>query len=81
MAFLLSIHRILENSYFAAHLHSTSYLHSYIAQYRWESIKICCRHAFYPRQGRQRCTLRHLMPLYNVHKLLTICVKEPCICG
>uniref|UniRef100_A0A2H1W960 SFRICE_028040 n=1 Tax=Spodoptera frugiperda TaxID=7108 RepID=A0A2H1W960_SPOFR len=24
------------------------------------------RHAFYPRRGRQRCTLQHVMPLYNV---------------
>ncbi|KAF9794234.1 hypothetical protein SFRURICE_009611 [Spodoptera frugiperda] len=31
---------------------------------------------FYPQRGRQRCTLRHTMPLYNVHPLLTICV--PC---
>uniref|UniRef100_A0A2H1WM88 SFRICE_027526 n=1 Tax=Spodoptera frugiperda TaxID=7108 RepID=A0A2H1WM88_SPOFR len=30
------------------------------------------RHAFYPRRGRQRCTLRHVMPLYNVHPLFTI---------
>ncbi|KAF9801151.1 hypothetical protein SFRURICE_005745 [Spodoptera frugiperda] len=32
------------------------------------------RHGFYPRSGRQRCTLRHVMPLYNVHPLFTICV-------
>ncbi|KAF9823537.1 hypothetical protein SFRURICE_011390, partial [Spodoptera frugiperda] len=25
------------------------------------------RHAFYPRRDRQRCTYRHVMPLYNVH--------------
>ncbi|KAF9797949.1 hypothetical protein SFRURICE_019292 [Spodoptera frugiperda] len=25
------------------------------------------RHAFYPRRDKQRCTLRHVMPLYNVH--------------
>ncbi|KAF9797025.1 hypothetical protein SFRURICE_006900 [Spodoptera frugiperda] len=25
-------------------------------------------------RGRQMCTLRHVMPLYNVHPLLTICV-------
>uniref|UniRef100_A0A2H1WMN9 SFRICE_029093 n=1 Tax=Spodoptera frugiperda TaxID=7108 RepID=A0A2H1WMN9_SPOFR len=31
------------------------------------------RYAFYPRRGRQRCTLRHAMPLYNVHPLFTIC--------
>ncbi|KAF9800038.1 hypothetical protein SFRURICE_004450, partial [Spodoptera frugiperda] len=30
------------------------------------------RHPFYPRKGRQRCTLRHVMPLYNVHPLFTI---------
>uniref|UniRef100_A0A2H1VQ39 SFRICE_008236 n=1 Tax=Spodoptera frugiperda TaxID=7108 RepID=A0A2H1VQ39_SPOFR len=35
------------------------------------------RHAFYPRRGRQRCTLRHVMPLYNVHPLFTICVISP----
>ncbi|KAF9804552.1 hypothetical protein SFRURICE_014460 [Spodoptera frugiperda] len=31
----------------------------------------------YPRRGRQRCTLRHVMPLYNVHPLFTICVISP----
>ncbi|KAF9819442.1 hypothetical protein SFRURICE_000530, partial [Spodoptera frugiperda] len=35
------------------------------------------RHAFYPRRGRQRCTLRHVMPLNNVHPLFTICVISP----
>uniref|UniRef100_A0A2H1VD82 SFRICE_011347 n=1 Tax=Spodoptera frugiperda TaxID=7108 RepID=A0A2H1VD82_SPOFR len=35
------------------------------------------RHAFYPRRGKQRCTLRHLMPLYNIHPLFTICVLSP----
>ncbi|KAF9819086.1 hypothetical protein SFRURICE_000751 [Spodoptera frugiperda] len=35
------------------------------------------RHAFYPRRGRQRCSLRHVMPLYNVHLLFTICVISP----
>ncbi|KAF9795649.1 hypothetical protein SFRURICE_015199, partial [Spodoptera frugiperda] len=35
------------------------------------------RHAFYPRRGRQRCSLRHVMPLYNVHPLFTICVISP----
>uniref|UniRef100_A0A2H1W4I5 SFRICE_005521 n=1 Tax=Spodoptera frugiperda TaxID=7108 RepID=A0A2H1W4I5_SPOFR len=34
-------------------------------------------HVFYPRRGRQRCTLRHVMPLYNVHTLFTICVISP----
>uniref|UniRef100_A0A2H1V8G6 SFRICE_025177 n=1 Tax=Spodoptera frugiperda TaxID=7108 RepID=A0A2H1V8G6_SPOFR len=34
-------------------------------------------HTFYPRRGRQRCTLRHVMPLYNVHPLFTICVISP----
>uniref|UniRef100_A0A2H1VJC0 SFRICE_014800 n=1 Tax=Spodoptera frugiperda TaxID=7108 RepID=A0A2H1VJC0_SPOFR len=37
------------------------------------------RHAFSPRRGRQRCTctLRHVMPLYNVHPLFTIlCYKS-----
>ncbi|KAF9788975.1 hypothetical protein SFRURICE_016835, partial [Spodoptera frugiperda] len=34
-------------------------------------------HNFYPRRGRQRCTLRHVMPLYNVHSLFTICVISP----
>ncbi|KAF9797558.1 hypothetical protein SFRURICE_016884, partial [Spodoptera frugiperda] len=33
------------------------------------------RHAFYPRRGRQRCTLLHVMPLYNLHSLFTICVR------
>ncbi|KAF9823634.1 hypothetical protein SFRURICE_009179 [Spodoptera frugiperda] len=28
---------------------------------------------FYPRRGRQRCTLRHVMPLYNVHPHFSIC--------
>ncbi|KAF9799237.1 hypothetical protein SFRURICE_006497 [Spodoptera frugiperda] len=32
------------------------------------------RHAFYPRKGRQRCTFRHAMPLYNVHPRFTVCV-------
>ncbi|KAF9796049.1 hypothetical protein SFRURICE_006828 [Spodoptera frugiperda] len=32
------------------------------------------RHAFYSRKGRQTCTLRHVMPLYNAHPLFTICV-------
>ncbi|KAF9804014.1 hypothetical protein SFRURICE_019210 [Spodoptera frugiperda] len=31
-------------------------------------------HAFYPQRSRQRCTLRHVMLLYNVHPLFTICV-------
>ncbi|KAF9794297.1 hypothetical protein SFRURICE_001103 [Spodoptera frugiperda] len=35
------------------------------------------RHAFYPRRGRQRCSLRHVMSLYNVHPLFTICVISP----
>ncbi|KAF9808017.1 hypothetical protein SFRURICE_017189 [Spodoptera frugiperda] len=36
-------------------------------------------HAFYPRSDRQRCTctLRHVMPIYNVHPLFTICVLSP----
>ncbi|KAF9812487.1 hypothetical protein SFRURICE_018975 [Spodoptera frugiperda] len=39
-------------------------------------------HAFYPRRGRQRCTLRHIMPLYNVHPLFTIlCYKSHVIGG
>ncbi|KAF9794027.1 hypothetical protein SFRURICE_015196 [Spodoptera frugiperda] len=28
------------------------------------------RHAIYPRRGGQKCTLRHLMPLYNGVRLL-----------
>ncbi|KAF9793764.1 hypothetical protein SFRURICE_003588 [Spodoptera frugiperda] len=32
---------------------------------------------YYPRRGRQRCTLRHVMPLYNVHSLFTVCVISP----
>ncbi|KAF9811915.1 hypothetical protein SFRURICE_021272 [Spodoptera frugiperda] len=35
------------------------------------------RHAFYPRRGRQRYTLRHVMPLYDVHPFFTICVMNP----
>ncbi|KAF9812195.1 hypothetical protein SFRURICE_001115 [Spodoptera frugiperda] len=35
------------------------------------------RHAFYPRRGRQRCSLRCVMPLYNVHPLFSICVISP----
>uniref|UniRef100_A0A2H1WW26 SFRICE_004749 n=1 Tax=Spodoptera frugiperda TaxID=7108 RepID=A0A2H1WW26_SPOFR len=35
------------------------------------------RHAFHPRRGRQRCTLRHVKPLYNVHPLFTSCVISP----
>ncbi|KAF9794388.1 hypothetical protein SFRURICE_014608 [Spodoptera frugiperda] len=38
-------------------------------------------HDFYPRRGRQRCTLRHLMPLYNGHPLFTICVRSHVIGG
>ncbi|KAF9802506.1 hypothetical protein SFRURICE_013693 [Spodoptera frugiperda] len=30
-------------------------------------------HTFYPRRGRQRCTVWHVMALYNVHPLFTIC--------
>ncbi|KAF9791766.1 hypothetical protein SFRURICE_020165 [Spodoptera frugiperda] len=29
------------------------------------------RHTFYLRRGSQRCTLRHVMPLYNVYSLFT----------
>ncbi|KAF9795378.1 hypothetical protein SFRURICE_004750 [Spodoptera frugiperda] len=35
------------------------------------------RHTFYPRRSRQKCTLRHVMPLYNVDPLFTICVINP----
>uniref|UniRef100_A0A2H1VGG3 SFRICE_013438 n=1 Tax=Spodoptera frugiperda TaxID=7108 RepID=A0A2H1VGG3_SPOFR len=35
------------------------------------------RHPFYPRRGRQRCTLRHVKPVYNVHPLLIIYVISP----
>ncbi|KAF9804941.1 hypothetical protein SFRURICE_007844 [Spodoptera frugiperda] len=31
---------------------------------------------FYPRRDRQRCTLRHVMPLYKIHSLFTICVSS-----
>ncbi|KAF9790126.1 hypothetical protein SFRURICE_021567, partial [Spodoptera frugiperda] len=36
------------------------------------------RHVFYPQRSRQRCTFRHVMPLYNVHPLFTIilCYKS-----
>uniref|UniRef100_A0A2H1VN74 SFRICE_023740 n=1 Tax=Spodoptera frugiperda TaxID=7108 RepID=A0A2H1VN74_SPOFR len=30
-----------------------------------------------PSKGRQRCTLRHVMPLYNVHPVFTISVISP----
>ncbi|KAF9813786.1 hypothetical protein SFRURICE_007941 [Spodoptera frugiperda] len=33
-------------------------------------------HVYYPRRGRQRCTLRHIMPLYNVHPLFHLCYKS-----
>ncbi|KAF9793978.1 hypothetical protein SFRURICE_003414 [Spodoptera frugiperda] len=33
------------------------------------------RDTFYPRRDRQKCKLRHVMPLYNVHSLYTICVR------
>uniref|UniRef100_A0A2H1VWA8 SFRICE_021203 n=1 Tax=Spodoptera frugiperda TaxID=7108 RepID=A0A2H1VWA8_SPOFR len=39
------------------------------------------RHAFYPRRGRQRCTLQHVMPLYNVHPLFTICCYKSHVIG
>uniref|UniRef100_A0A2H1WG93 SFRICE_024243 n=1 Tax=Spodoptera frugiperda TaxID=7108 RepID=A0A2H1WG93_SPOFR len=39
------------------------------------------RHAFYPRRGRQRCTMWHVMPLYKVHSLFTICVISPMLKG
>uniref|UniRef100_A0A2H1WTQ1 SFRICE_025653 n=1 Tax=Spodoptera frugiperda TaxID=7108 RepID=A0A2H1WTQ1_SPOFR len=42
------------------------------------------RHAFYPRRGKQRCTLRHVMPLYtyNIHPHFTIgCYKSHVIVG
>ncbi|KAF9811353.1 hypothetical protein SFRURICE_002722, partial [Spodoptera frugiperda] len=32
-------------------------------------------HIFVLSRGRQRCTLRHVMPLYKVHPLVTICVE------
>ncbi|KAF9798617.1 hypothetical protein SFRURICE_008350 [Spodoptera frugiperda] len=32
------------------------------------------RHAFYLRRGRQRCALRHVIPLYNKHPAFTFCV-------
>ncbi|KAF9796966.1 hypothetical protein SFRURICE_019320, partial [Spodoptera frugiperda] len=30
-------------------------------------------YAFYPRRGRQKCTIQHVLPLYYVHPLFTIC--------
>ncbi|KAF9811025.1 hypothetical protein SFRURICE_009858, partial [Spodoptera frugiperda] len=34
-------------------------------------------YAFYARRGRQRCTLRHVMPLYNVHPTFhQLCCKS-----
>ncbi|KAF9802006.1 hypothetical protein SFRURICE_004257 [Spodoptera frugiperda] len=43
--------------------------------FRGSSAANMLRHAFYPRRGRQRYTLRHVMPLYNAdaHPLFTIC--------
>ncbi|KAF9788904.1 hypothetical protein SFRURICE_018480 [Spodoptera frugiperda] len=38
-------------------------------------------HAFYPQRGRQRRTLRHVMPLYNVHPLFTIFVLKSHVIG
>ncbi|KAF9823647.1 hypothetical protein SFRURICE_007500 [Spodoptera frugiperda] len=35
------------------------------------------KHHLYKRRGRQMCTLRHVMPLYNVHTLSAICVISP----
>ncbi|KAF9798418.1 hypothetical protein SFRURICE_003064 [Spodoptera frugiperda] len=48
----------------------------------WLSVNVCTntvlqRHAFYPRRGRQRCTLRQVIPLYNVHLLFTIFYLSP----
>uniref|UniRef100_A0A2H1W766 SFRICE_014468 n=1 Tax=Spodoptera frugiperda TaxID=7108 RepID=A0A2H1W766_SPOFR len=34
-------------------------------------------HAFYPRRGKQWCTIRHVMSLYKAHPLFTICVTSP----
>ncbi|KAF9804247.1 hypothetical protein SFRURICE_020675 [Spodoptera frugiperda] len=36
------------------------------------------RHAFYPRRGRQRCTLRHVMPLYMYTHFSPIVLLVPC---
>ncbi|KAF9817592.1 hypothetical protein SFRURICE_014731, partial [Spodoptera frugiperda] len=54
MASQLSIHRIIELRMSLAQLHSLTKKD---------------RHSFYPRRGKLRCTLRHLMSLYNVHYL------------
>ncbi|KAF9794757.1 hypothetical protein SFRURICE_017447 [Spodoptera frugiperda] len=35
------------------------------------------RHAFYPRKGRQKCKLQHVIPLNNVHPIFTIYVLSP----
>ncbi|KAF9801717.1 hypothetical protein SFRURICE_014871, partial [Spodoptera frugiperda] len=35
------------------------------------------RHAYNPRRDRQWCIFQHVMPLYNVHQLFTICVILP----
>ncbi|KAF9823594.1 hypothetical protein SFRURICE_011900, partial [Spodoptera frugiperda] len=42
-----------------------------------DSKKIYTTTSFYPRKGRQRCTLRHVMPVYNVHSLFNIGVISP----
>uniref|UniRef100_A0A2H1V182 SFRICE_027306 n=1 Tax=Spodoptera frugiperda TaxID=7108 RepID=A0A2H1V182_SPOFR len=41
------------------------------------STRLPQRHAVYTRRDRQKCSLRHVMPLYNVHPLFTICVLSP----
>uniref|UniRef100_A0A2H1WPE7 SFRICE_024796 n=1 Tax=Spodoptera frugiperda TaxID=7108 RepID=A0A2H1WPE7_SPOFR len=46
----------------------------YLPTSKKEEVLFFYRQAFYPRRGRQRCTLWHVMPLYNVHPLFTICV-------
>uniref|UniRef100_A0A2H1WD45 SFRICE_030467 n=1 Tax=Spodoptera frugiperda TaxID=7108 RepID=A0A2H1WD45_SPOFR len=39
------------------------------------------RNTFYPRWGRQKSILRHVMPLYNIHLLFAICVVSPILCA
>ncbi|KAF9823829.1 hypothetical protein SFRURICE_013366 [Spodoptera frugiperda] len=82
IASLLSIHRILELCIFLAQLHSLVSVETPPRTINTVNrppafLLIKQRHAFYPRRRRQRCSLRHVMPLYNVHPLFTICVISP----
>ncbi|KAF9811917.1 hypothetical protein SFRURICE_021274 [Spodoptera frugiperda] len=51
--------------------------HLHFATCLKESINHTYSHALYPQKSRSRCTLQHVMPLYNVQPLFTICVISP----